>query len=100
MDSGISCSESAKVHAPPQTWSPAVQGYNAKMGNRGIVGLSIGCEFCRLIDLEVSLSNRSTFKYRKFQTPVAGGNSYRREYDLDVTPILFQSIFSGEIALI
>ena len=89
VGSGISFSESANVFAPPSTWNPAVQGYNSKLGNRAIADLGIGCEFMHLVDLEVSISNRSTFKYRKFQTPVAGGDSYTREFDLDVTPILF-----------
>ncbi len=40
------------------------------------------------MDLEVSISARSTFKYRKFQTPVGGGSSYTREFDLTVVPIL------------
>jgi hypothetical protein len=47
------------------------------------------------VDLEVSISNRSTFTYRKFQTPTTGGGSYTREFDLDVTPILFSVNFLG-----
>jgi opacity protein-like surface antigen len=88
VNTGASCSQSADVNAPPQTWNPAVQGYNAKLGNRKIAGLAVGCEFMRWMDLEVSISNRSDFKYRKLQTPVGGGASYTREFDLDVTPIL------------
>jgi hypothetical protein len=90
VGSGISFSELANVVAPPPAWNPAVQGYNSTLGNRAIADLSIGCELMHLMDLEVSIfSNRSTFKYRKFQTPVAGGGSYTREFDLDVTPTLF-----------
>lgn len=89
VGSGISFSESANVIAPPLAWNPAVQGYNSKLGNRAIADLSIGCELMHLVDLDVSVSARSTFKYRKFQTPVDGGDSYTREFDLDVIPILF-----------
>lgn len=89
VGSGLSFSQSADVHAPASTWNPALQGYNSKLGNRAIAGLGIGCEFMHLVDLDVSISNRSTFKYRKFQTPVSGGGSYTREFDLSVTPILF-----------
>lgn len=89
VGSGISFSDSAHVVAPPPTWNPAVQGYNSALGNRVIADLGIGCQFLHLMDLEVSISHRSTFKYRKFQTPVDGGESYTREFDLDVTPILF-----------
>lgn len=89
VGSGISFSESAHINAPSETWTPAIQGYNSKLGNRAIAGLSIGYELMRQIDLDLSISHRSTFKYRKFQTPVTGGNSYRREFDLDVTPLLF-----------
>lgn len=89
VGSGISFSESAKVTAPPLAWNRAIQGYHSKLGNRAIAGLSIGCELMRYVDVEVSVSARSTFKYRKFQTPVDGGDSYTREFDLDVIPILF-----------
>jgi len=89
VGTGVCVSSPANIVAPPLAWNPAVQGYNSKLGNRAIADLGIGCEFKHLIDLEVSISNRSTFKYRKFQTPVGGGGSYTREFDLDVTPILF-----------
>lgn len=95
VGSGISFSESANVIASPPTWNQAVQGYNSKLGNRAIADLSIGCEVMHLMDFEVSISTRSTFKYRKFQTPVDGGESYTREFDLDVTPILFSVNFLG-----
>lgn len=95
-DSGISFSESASVKAPPFAWNPAIQGYDAKLGNRAIAGLSIGCELMHFIDLEVGISARSTFKYRKFQTPIDGGDSYTREFDLDVIPILFSINLLGK----
>lgn len=98
VGSGVSFSESAHVSAPPLAWNPAIQGYNSKLGNRAIGELSIGCELMHIMDLEVSISNRSTFKYRKFQTPVAGGGSYTRELDLDVTPVLFSvNLLGGDI---
>lgn len=89
VGSGVSCSNSANVFAPPSTWAPAIQGYNSTLGNCAIGSLGVGCEFCHLVDLEASISARSTFKYRKFQTPVGGGSSYKREFDLTVVPILF-----------
>jgi opacity protein-like surface antigen len=89
VGSGISCSGSANVVAPSPPWSPAIQGYNSNLGNCPIAGLGVGCEFVRVLDLEVNISNRSTFEYRKFQTPVSGGGSYTREFDLNVTPLLF-----------
>lgn len=89
LDSGISFSESANIVAPSPPWNPAVQGYNSKLGNCAIAGLSVGCELFHVADLEVGISNRSTFKYRKYQTPTTGGNSYTRQFDLNVTPLLF-----------
>lgn len=89
VGTGVSFSESAKVHAPSHTWTPAVQGYNSSLGNRAIGLVGFGCEWRHCVDVEVNLSNRSIFKYRKFQTPVGGGVSYTREFDLDVTPVLF-----------
>lgn len=94
--SGISCSESAHVNAPPSTWEPAIQGYNAKLGNRAIAGLALGCEFMRLVDIEASISTRTNFSYKKFQTPVDGGDSYTRRFKLDVTPILFSVNLLGK----
>lgn len=89
VGSGVSFSESANVVAEPPTWNQAIQGYNSKLGNRAIADFGIGLELMKQIDLELSVSSRSTFKYRKFQTPVGGGDSYTREFDLDVVPILF-----------
>ena len=60
-----------------------------------IFGLSVGCELFHIADLEVGISNRSTFKYRKFQTPTTGGDSYTRKFDLNVTPILFSTNLLG-----
>ena len=57
--------------------------------------LSVGCELLHVVDLEVNISNRSTFKYRKFQTPTTGGGSYTRKFDLNVTPILFSANLLG-----
>jgi len=95
VGSGISCSESANVVAPNPPWDPAIQGYDSKLGNRAIASLNIGCELLHLVDLEVSISNRSIFKYRKFQTPTTGGGSYTRKFDLNVTSILFSANLLG-----
>lgn len=89
VGSGVSSSASANIIAPYPPWTPAVQGYNAKLGNCPITSLSIGCELWQLVDLEFNISNRSTFKYRKFQTPTTGGASYTRKFDLNVTSIFF-----------
>lgn len=95
VGSGVSFSETAHVKASPLAWNPSIQGYNSKLGNRAIVDLSIGCRYNQLVDVEVGISNRSTFKYRKFQTPVGGGGSYTREFDLDVTTVLFSANLLG-----
>lgn len=95
-NSGISFSESANICAPNPPWNPAVQGYNAKLGKAPIAGFSIGCELSHKIDLEVGIYNRSIFKYRKCQTPLTGGQSYTRKFDLDVTSILFSANLLGK----
>jgi hypothetical protein len=96
LGSGVSFSESAHVSAPFPTWNQAVQGYNSSLGNRAIAEFGIGCEFMDLVDVEVSVSARTNFKYRKFQTPVDGGSSYTREFDLTVIPILFSFNLLGK----
>lgn len=49
----------------------------------------------RFVDLDVKVSARSTFKYRKYQTPTNGDPSYMREFDLDVIPVLFSATILG-----
>lgn len=95
VDSGVSFSKSVNISAGYPPWIPAEQGYNSTLGNCAIGSLALGCEICHLFNLDVSISNRSHFKYRKFQTPEGGGNSYTRKFDLDVTPILFSFTFLG-----
>lgn len=96
VGSGISFSEPLNVRAPYPTWDRAIQGYHSKIGNRFIGDLGVGLEAFDLVDFEVSLSIRSTFKYRKFQTPASGGSSYTREFDLDVIPLLFSVNLLGK----
>lgn len=95
VDSGVSCSECACIVAHNPPWAPAVQGYDANLGHSPIAGFSVGCELSNIVDLEVNVSNRSIFEYRKFQTPTSGGASYTREFDLNVTSILFDVNFLG-----
>lgn len=95
VGSGVSCSESAHVLAPNPPWNPALQGYNAPLGNCPIANFSVGCELWDAVDLEFNIANRSTFKYRKFQTPTDGGASYTRKFDLNVTSILFSANLLG-----
>lgn len=95
VGSGVSFAESAQVSAPSPPWNPAIQGYDSSLGNCAIGSLGLGYELMHALDLEVNISNRSTFKYRKFQTPISGGSSYTREFDLDVTPLIFSASLLG-----
>lgn len=95
VGSGVSCSESANVCALYPPWNPAVQGYNAKLGHCPIASFSVGCELWHAADLEFNISNRSIFKYRKCQTPTNGSEPYTREFDLNVTSILFSTNLLG-----
>lgn len=95
VGSGVSCSESADICAVYPPWSPAVEGYNATLGHSPIFSFNIGCELAHILDLEVNIANRSIFKYRKCQTSTIGDGSYAREFDLDVTSILFGAYLLG-----
>ncbi len=95
VGSGISFSESAHIDAPSPPWNPAVQGYDSTLGNCPIATFGVGCELWHVLDLEATISNRSTFKYRKYQTPTTGGGSYARKFNLSVTPILFSANLLG-----
>lgn len=96
VGSGISCSEAAHVVAPSPPWTETIQGYNSRLGNCPIGGLSIGYEFCHMVDLEVSISNRSTFEYRKVQIASGGTDSFTRKFDLSITPVLFSINLLGQ----
>lgn len=89
VGSGVSCAASSDVTASSPPWNTAFQGYDSGLGTCAIADFSVGCEVVRAVDLQVSISNRSTFNYRQFQLAVNGGGSYTREFDLNVTPILF-----------
>lgn len=95
VGSGISFSECVNVVAAYPPWDPAAQGYNSKLGNCPIAALNIGCELFHIVDLDVSISNRSLFKYKKFQTSTIRDESYIRNFDLNVTSILFSANLLG-----
>lgn len=96
VGTGVSASQSANIVAVYPPWNPADQGYNASLGSCPIASLSVGCELKDILDLEANLSNRAIFKYRKLQTPTAGGDSYTREFDLNITSIMFSANLLGK----
>ncbi len=96
VGSGISFSESANIVAVYPPWNETIQGYDSQLGNCPIASLSIGCELFDVVDLEVNISQRSMFEYRKMQTQSVGGDAYTREFDLTVTPILFSANILGQ----
>ncbi|MDP3788556.1 MAG: outer membrane beta-barrel protein [Candidatus Chromulinivorax sp.] len=96
VGTGASLSQLANVVALSSPWNEAEQGYDSNLGNCAIVGFGIGCELWDVVDLEVTISNRSIFEYRKFQTATNGDGSYTREFDLSVTPILLTANFLGK----
>jgi len=96
VGSGVSSSEIANMVASSSLWQPAIQGYDASLGHCPIAAFSVGCELFHVVDLEVSVSNRSIFEYRKYQISTTGSQSYTREFDLSVTPILFSANILGQ----
>lgn len=96
VGTGVSFSECAKIVAHDPPWNTAVQGYNADLCHAPIASFAVGCELYDIVDLEVDFANRSIFEYRKFQTPTAGGASYTREFDLDITSIFFNVNLLGK----
>lgn len=95
VGTGVSFSQSAKVHAPSPPWTETIQGYNSRLGNRAIAGVALGLEYNKWIDVDVSVSYRSNFRYRKSQTPEGEDFTFKREFDLDVVPILFSVTLLG-----
>ncbi|HLB40585.1 MAG TPA: hypothetical protein VJJ83_02240 [Candidatus Babeliales bacterium] len=95
VGSGAAVSELATVRAPYPPWYPALQGYNAKLGVSPIISFGVGCELAQLLDLELNIANRATFKYRKHQTPTIGSDAYTREFDLNITSVLIAANLLG-----
>lgn len=95
IGSGISSAQSANIVAVYPPWNPAIQGYDASLGHCPIASFSVGCQLFQVADLEVSISNRSMFEYRQYQTSTNGDGSYTREFDVSVTPILFSANILG-----
>ncbi len=96
VGSGISISQSADITAPYPPWNPAEQGYNANLGYCPISAFTVGCQIFDVADLEVSVANRSMFTYQQFQTSTTDDQSYTREFNLSVTPILFSANILGK----
>ncbi len=96
LGSGISCSQTAQIVAPYPPWNPALQGYDAKLGNSPIVSFSLGCELGHTVDLQVSIDKRANFKYLKYQTPTTGGDSYTRQFGLNISSVMFTANLLGQ----
>lgn len=101
LDSGVSFARELKVTAPLGFWDTSQQGYNDKIGNRPILGLGVGYEFSKLLSLDLTLSFRPQYKYRKFQIPIPGTaapgflGTKTREFDLDIGTLMLSGYVSG-----
>lgn len=99
--SGISFSQNLDVEAPLAFWDTAQEGYNARIGNRPIIGGGLGYEFSKCFSADLTFSFRPQYKYRKFQTPIPGTTNpsflgtKTREFDLDIATLMLSGYLSG-----
>lgn len=103
VGTGVSFAQKAHVNAPDALWDPANQGYNSRLGERPILAFGLGFQpYCSSFSADLTYSFRPQYKYRKFQTTVAGstttGNlgAKTREMDLDVSSIMLSGYWSGK----
>lgn len=74
-------------------WDPAIEGYNANLGNSPFITIGVGKTFCNMFCFDVGYSYYQTFHYQKFQTGTADtmgftGSSRTRFFDLDHMNVL------------
>jgi hypothetical protein len=69
IGTGYSWTEKPGIFNPdPTGWDPAVEGYDAKLGDRGFYTFAIGMKALEFIDIGFSYLNHELFNYQKFQT--------------------------------
>lgn len=100
--SGASFSTHSGVHAPSDFWDPAVQGYRGNFGVAPIFEVAFGYDVIPALTTELSLSYRSHYSYKKFQSPPAdiqtpgALGTKTRHFNLDATSLLFSLFFNGK----
>lgn len=102
LGSGVSFSQRLHVKALLPFWDTAQQGYNASVGTRPILGMGLGYEINPCYSLDLTLSNRPQYKYRKFQIPIPGTatpgflGTKTRKFDLDISTLMLTGYLSGQ----
>lgn len=97
---GYSFSQNADISVQ-SVWDPAIQGYNATLGNSMLYTAGMGYRFTPLFDVDVEITRRPSYSYSKFQTPVAGATSpgpigiNTRKFDFDNTTGMVNLILNG-----
>ncbi|QBR85076.1 porin family protein [Legionella israelensis] len=74
IGTGYSWTEKPGIKNPdPAVWDPAIQGYDASLGDRGFYTFAIGKQVHQYVDISVSYLNHEVFDYQKFQSGALAG---------------------------
>ncbi|STX81358.1 Uncharacterised protein [Legionella busanensis] len=98
IGTGFSWTEKPGIYNPDSTqWDPAIEGYDAHLGDRGFYTFAIGAKILEFMDIEISYLNHEVFNYQKFQTGEQSGqtaftgNARTRFFQLDNRALLINS---------
>jgi opacity protein-like surface antigen len=99
IGSGASFPTTAHVNASADTWDPAIQGYNSKLGTAPVFLTGLGYD-SPYVSGEFSASYRPNYSYSKFQIPSTTNTTGQlgiktRRFDLDVTSLMFSLYLNG-----
>ncbi|HCA89930.1 MAG: hypothetical protein CMF38_07780 [Legionellaceae bacterium] len=97
IGAGYAWSNQADVRPNSPSWDPAIQGYNADLGQSTFYFLEMGKTIHPFVDVSLSYINHDEFDYQKYQTtptpvpltPGFTGNSRTRFFDVNNQSILF-----------
>ncbi|MGQ3889984.1 outer membrane protein [Legionella sp. CNM-1927-20] len=99
VGTGFSWTEKPGIYNPdPAQWDPAVEGYDASLGDRGFYTFAIGMKALEFIDVGISYLNHEVFNYQKFQTgeqtiqTAFTGNARTRFFQLDNRALLINCL--------
>lgn len=88
-----------KVNEAPNSlskfvWDHPIQGWNSRLGNSAIYGMTFGYNFTQLLALELAYNYRPSYQYEKFQTvPTSSAiGSRTRNFDFDNHTLMLNSV--------
>lgn len=99
IGTGYSWSQKAGIKRPDPTWFPAIQGYDADLGNQGFYSFAVGKQINSYVDVSLSYLNNGNFNYQKFQTQLGTPLPRIRYFTLENQTLLLNGFFHSPRSL-